>query len=54
MLIALLWIGMTAVLLSGLFAFMAVSASSRMSRVHEWEQPIRSEVKYGARLSKTV
>jgi len=54
MLTALLWIGIASVLFSGFFAFMVVSASSRMSRVHEWEEPIRAEAKYRVRLTKTV
>jgi hypothetical protein len=54
MLTALLWIGIASVLFSGFFAFMVVSASSRMSRVHEWEEPIRAEAKYSVRLTKTV
>ncbi len=54
MLTALLWIAIASVLFSGLFAITVAANSSRMSRVHEWEEPIRAEANYGVRISKTA
>lgn len=54
MLTALMWIVIASILFSGFFALMAVMASSRMSRVHEWEEPIQVEVNYGVHISKAA
>ncbi|MCB0116213.1 MAG: hypothetical protein R2873_02310 [Caldilineaceae bacterium] len=54
MLTALLWIAVASILFSGTFAFMAAMASSRMSRSHEWEEPIRVEANYAVRISKAA
>lgn len=54
MLTALLWIAVASILFSGFFAVTVVANSSRLSRTQEWEEPIRSEVNCGVRVSKTA